>query len=380
MAGLVVTDRRDCGVTMVSNRFIDRFLPEANGEFVKVYLLLLRQISEGKEVSVSHMADGLNNTEKDVLRALKYWEKMKLLKLEYGTDKRLSGIVLLEAEPDSRMELPVNGMAAAKTAAVSETAAAPERAAVSEAAVTTEAAVASERNFVPASAGKTRDLQVLEKDEDFCQLLYLAGRYTGKNLTPRDCDVLANLYGKLGMSAELLEYLVEYCVSNGHKSMRYIETVALNWNERGIKTVEQARAETVSGGKNTYAVLKAFGLGGRNPAAGERVIIDQWFRDYGFPVDVVLEACDRTMRAIHQPSFEYADKILRDWKEKGVLKKADIARLDGKGPGREGREPRKERGEQTSERKPEAKRSNKFHNFPQRDYDCDELVKELNGF
>ena len=152
MAGLVVTDRRDCGVTMVSNRFIERFLPEANGEFVKVYLLLLRQISEGKEVSVSHMADGLNNTEKDVLRALKYWEKMKLLKLEYGTDKRLSGIVLLEEEPDSRMELPVNGMAAAKTAAVSETAAAPERAAVSEAAVTTEAAVASERNFVPASA------------------------------------------------------------------------------------------------------------------------------------------------------------------------------------------------------------------------------------
>ena len=109
-------------------------------------------------------------------------------------------------------------------------------------------------------------------------------------------------------------------------------------------------------------------------------MIDQWFRDYGFPVDVVLEACDRTMRAIHQPSFEYADKILRDWKEKGVLKKADIARLDGKGPGREGWEPRKERGEQTSERKPEAKRSNKFHNFPQRDYDCDELVKELNGF
>lgn len=111
-------------------------------------------------------------------------------------------------------------------------------------------------------------MQALTKDADFTQLVYMAGRYTGKNLTARDCDVLGNLYGNLHMSAELLEYLLEYCVSNGHRSMRYIEAVALNWKERGILTVEQARAETVMGGKNTYAVLKAFGLGGRNPAAG----------------------------------------------------------------------------------------------------------------
>ena len=339
-----VRDRRQDGAIFVSNRFIDRLLPDANGEFVKVYLLLLRKISEGKELSVSYMADKLNNTEKDVLRALKYWDKVKVLKLEYGEGGLLSGLEVLPEDSEGtayRAEEPETG---------------PETA----------------RNPMPQKQEgpkeKTADLEELQEDEDFSQLLDLIGCYVGKILTSRECEVLANLYANVGMSAELLEYLVEYCVSNGHKSMRYIETVALNWHERGIETVEEARNETANGGKHTYAVLKAFGLGGRNPAEVERTMIDRWFRDYSFPVDIVLEACDRTMRTIHQPSFEYADKILKEWKEKGVRAVEDIARLDEKPEG--GRETKKkEKGKQ-----------NPSGNFPQRDYDCDELVKEINGF
>ncbi|MCI8465213.1 MAG: DnaD domain protein [Lachnospiraceae bacterium] len=392
MAGLSVKNRRRCSVTLVSNRFIDQFLPEANGEFVKVYLLLLRQVSGGGELSVSRMADGLDNTEKDVLRALKYWEKMKLLKLEYGEDRTLSGIVLLEEETSERGDLMQEE--SQEKVSLSD---------VQEATDRTE--LSAEESDRPEISGpeanreenpleknqplkRTVDLQALNEDEDFCQLLYLAGRYTAKNLTPRDCDILANLYAGEGMSAELLEYLVEYCVSNGHKSMRYIETVALNWKERGIRTVEEARAGMVNGGKNTYAVLKAFGLGGRNPAAVERSMIDRWFRDYGFSVEMVLEACDRTMRAIHQPSFEYADKILKEWKARGIQKKDDIARLDGRpGAWPEGKKKETDKTEagrtEVGKRgtgKREGKKPNRFHNFPQRDYDYDALVKELNGF
>ncbi|MCI8550937.1 MAG: DnaD domain protein [Lachnospiraceae bacterium] len=381
MSGLSVTNQRRCGVTVVSNQFIDRFLPEANGEFVKVYLLLLRQVSEGRELSVSHMADGLDNTEKDVMRALKYWEKMKLLRLEYGTDQALSGIVFLDEETVSETACTAEKtegslLADKQQGKISEDKEGRQKKTDEEGKsglfAAREQGIETEKPEKGGQAAeKTADLQELQADEDFCQLLYLAGRYTAKNLTPRDCDVLAHLYGGLGMSAELLEYLVEYCVSNGHKSMRYIETVALNWNERGIKTVEQAKVETVNGGKNTYAVLKAFGLGGRNPAAAERSMIDRWFRDYGFSLEVVLEACDRTMRVIHQPSFEYADKILKDWKVKGIRVKDDISRMDGKVEGGQTKAKIEKRG---------TKRPNKFHNFSQRDYDYDALVKELNGF
>ena len=69
----------------------------------------------------------------------------------------------------------------------------------------------------------------------FPQLLYIAQKYLNKVFTPRDCQVFAWLYEGLGMSSELLEYLVEYCAQNGHSSVRYLETVAVSWHEKGIK-------------------------------------------------------------------------------------------------------------------------------------------------
>lgn len=375
MAGLYVTDRQSHGATVVSNRFVDEYMAEANGEFVKVYLLLLRQMTHGGELSVAGMADRLNNTEADVLRALKYWEKTGLIRLEYDRAGTLAGILLLDG--DEILQTPgrenrqgiedVSGQIPGRENRRRTGFSVEHPDGWAEAGAAEQEAAAKS---VFDGGGPTKEqMQTLAKDADFTQLVYMAGRYTGKNLTARDCDVLGNLYGNLHMSAELLEYLLEYCVSNGHRSMRYIEAVALNWKERGILTVEQARAETVMGGKNTYAVLKAFGLGGRNPAAGERKTIDRWFREYGFPVEVVLEACDRTMRTIHQPSFEYADKILTEWRKKGISRKEDIARLDEKQPKA-----------QAQIQSRDEKRPNSFHNFTQRDYDYDELVKKLNGF
>ncbi len=374
MAGLLVRDRRVGGVTLVSNQFIDRFLPEANGEFVKVYLFLIRLVSEGRELSVSYMADRLNNTEKDVLRAFKYWEKMKLLRLEFGAGQELLGLELLPEAgeragahavshgEDAREDI-FGGAAASEAPKERRSYAAPAPGDFQGEPEPEAPDIREEES----PGEEPVDLQALEEDEEFGQLLDVIGCYVGKILTARECEVLANLYGGVGMSSELLEYLVEYCVSGGHKSMRYIETVALNWHERGIETVEQARAETAGGGKNAYAVLKAFGLNGRNPAAAERSMIDRWFKDYSLPVELVLEACNKTMRTIHQPSFEYADKILKEWKDKGIRAVEDIARLDGKPEGKKFA-------------KKEEKGAGGTQNFPQREYDCDELVRKLNGF
>ena len=84
-------------VTILSNRFIDNFMPRANGEFVKVYIYLLRMVSAApSSFSLEHMADSLFCTERDISRALKYWESEKLIALTYTADQKLSGITLLE--------------------------------------------------------------------------------------------------------------------------------------------------------------------------------------------------------------------------------------------------------------------------------------------
>ncbi len=51
------------GVTVVSNLFLDKYMIKANGEYVKVYLYLLRCLSErDRELSVGYLADVLENT------------------------------------------------------------------------------------------------------------------------------------------------------------------------------------------------------------------------------------------------------------------------------------------------------------------------------
>ena len=56
--------------TYIPNAFIDTYMPEANGSFVKVYLYLLRQMGTATPVlTIEMMADMLSNTEADILRA-----------------------------------------------------------------------------------------------------------------------------------------------------------------------------------------------------------------------------------------------------------------------------------------------------------------------
>ena len=59
--------------TMISNAFLDDYMPRANGEFVKVYLMLLRICAGGGEpLTLGRLADLLNCTENDVIRAIRY--------------------------------------------------------------------------------------------------------------------------------------------------------------------------------------------------------------------------------------------------------------------------------------------------------------------
>ena len=89
----------DFSTTAISNRFIDEYMTSANGEFVKIYLYLMRCMnSPDCSFSISKAADKFNHTEKDIQRALKYWEKMNLLQLEYAPDKSISGIYFLDSE------------------------------------------------------------------------------------------------------------------------------------------------------------------------------------------------------------------------------------------------------------------------------------------
>lgn len=74
--------------------------------------------------------------------------------------------------------------------------------------------------------------------------------------------------------------------------------------------------------------MKAFGISNRDPGQHERAMISKWADTYCFDTDIIIEACNRTIKAIHQPSFEYADTILSKWKNANVTTMEDIRKDD----------------------------------------------------
>ena len=54
------------------------------------------------------------------------------------------------------------------------------------------------------------ELDRLQGDGEFSQLLYVAGQYMGRLLKPQDADMLAYLYDSLHMSCDVIEYVIEY--------------------------------------------------------------------------------------------------------------------------------------------------------------------------
>ena len=367
--------------TMVADEFIDRYMPEANGEYVKVYLYILRHGE--RQVTVLELADALNCTESDIRRALAYWERLGVL--EEGIEvppqdggAEVTDILREKKEPARKAAEAAEEAAGAAAEKEPEAADRAEKEAadraekeaadrtVKEAADRTGKEAADrtvEKAGVPAEdAGGSmpaesvsapaesegmltglpdaripaqravytpEQVKQLSEEEDFTQLLYVAQKYLNKVFTPRDCEVFAYMYDGLRMPAELLEYLVEYCVQGGHSSIRYLETVGLNWHEKGICTVEQAKQHTASYSNEAFAVMRAFGLSDRRPGSSEMEMIHRWFREWGFTKEMVLEACARTLAATSRPSFAYADRILMEWRKAEARTMEDVRKLDG---------------------------------------------------
>lgn len=319
--------------TLVSNIFLDEYMPAANGEYVKIYLYLLRCLkSDSQELSIPLIADKFEHTETDVRRALKYWEKMKLLKLEYDSSRNLTGICLTDGKPAE----PVCSVPVSPASSVSSQ------------------AHGSAKPFTEAEAK---------------QLMFICEQYLKKTLSSVEMSRILEFHEELGFSADLIEYLIEYCASKGHKSIRYIESVAQSWHRDGITSVSQAKQQTNTFNKAYFSILKSFGITNRNPVDAEITYMNKWMKEYGFPEELITEACSRTMAAIHQPSFEYADKILNTWRESGVKTLSDLTRID-----EQFRSSRQKPETQTQRKSPTP---NRFCNFQQRDYDFKELEKQL---
>lgn len=379
--------------TTVSDIFIDQYMPKANGEFVKVYLYLLRATGSGAGIAtISEIADHFSNTEADIIRALNYWASEGILQLQYGADGQIMGINLCS--------LSVSGMQAAQSniqSAVADNAAQNilqngvvnnDAQNISTANIRMQDSVVakfkSQTTDKPASSQKEYTLDEIKefrKNPDISELFFIIETYLKHTLSSSDTNMVLYWLDELHFSTDLVEYLVEYCITKGHSSLRYMNKVALGWADAGIKTVDQAKDDAAAHSQIYYSVMKALGITGRNLVDSEVSLINKWVGEYGFDIELVKAACSKTISAIQKPSFEYTDSILANWRKKDVHTLKDVEVLDAnfaKANKASATGSLQGTNAANGSSKPKSNNpgsKNKFNNFNQRNNDYDKLEK-----
>ena len=353
----------------VANIFIDKYMADANGEFVKVYLYLLRCMSEqGKSMSISNIADFFNHTEKDVMRALKYWDKQGVLSLTFDEGKNLRGICLCNLLADVPSATTITTDA---PSTIASTQATDKATSAVSSTMTKETVSAPAKKAAPAKRDYSlNEVQNFCNNHEISELLFIIETYLKHPLNTTEMNTLFFWYDSLHFSGELIEYLVEYCITNGHSSLRYMDKVAIGWSENGIDTIDKAKEHVSIRSKAYYSIMKAFGISGRNLADSELSFVNKWTKDYGFDTELIQEACKRTISATQKPSFEYADSILTNWHNSQVHTLKDIEALDAAFS-------KSKRSTSNTSTNAASNKKNKFNNFHQRSYEADDIEKLL---
>lgn len=370
MSSLILSTESSEGYTSVSNIFISEYVPGANGEFVKVYLYLLHLMSlRSNNISISLLADTFNQTEADIMRALRYWDSLDVISLSFnGPGNGLSNIVLRDIKHTGQAANAMADPIAAESASVNSTSSYQTetvRAAKPDI-KQTEVIYTAEPSKVSYSK---EQLNGFLANDNFSMLLFVIEQYMGRPLSTKETNSIVYFYDGLKLSTDLIEYLFEYCVEHDKKSINYIEKVALSWASKNIHTIAEAKEETSNHTDYVYQIMKAFGLSNREPAQHEKAMIAKWADTYCFDTDMIIEACNRTIKAIHQPSFEYADTILANWKNSNVSSLEDVKKADAAYAAGNNIKPK-----QTASSKPA---NNRFNNFQQRDKKSDDWYNSL---
>ena len=323
------------GTTELSNTFIDHYMTACPPVYSLLYILSMKKLLCNEPISIEDLARQFNITQSDVLNAWKHWESTGLVKLE-KLEKSKNDIMSITFLPVNPLKEPPAEPAETPKAPILETR--PQ--------YTTEELAAYRRHST-----------------DVARLFDCASRVLGKLLCVNDMSVIFGFHDWLGLPFDVIEYLFEYCERGGHRHLRYIEKCALDWADNEISDVETAALYVQNFDKNYRTIMHYMGITGY-PTQSHRKYIDRWVDEWQMPLDLIMEACDRSVAETGKAKPSYANTVLAEWHKKGIndiagVKAADEEFLKG----------REEKNIVRLDKKSAKVKVNRFANFNQREND-----------
>ena len=283
----------------VPTAIVDQHIQLCSAASLKALLVLLR--NGGRPLALSDIARKIGLSEPDTQDALNYWIVSGLLARDDGSP------------PPAAAPSPI-AQAALATPSLPETAGAPA------------ASESEEEQKVIRTSSRPRLTQEMiadmaKKDRHIASLIEEAQTLLGGPLSPTATEMLVSLQSYGGMPVEVILMVIQYCVSIGKSSVRYIEKTAYDWMDRGIDTFEKAERHMLEQNKvneQEGKIKKAFGIYDRNLTSKEREYIEKWFGRFQFELPMIQLAYERTIDNKGKLSFPYCDAILTKWFEKGI--------------------------------------------------------------
>ena len=239
--------------TSVSNIFMDEYMPRANGEFIKIYLHLLRLVNSNNdiadELTTERIADKFSMLESDVIRALNYWAEQNLITLSYNSQNEISGITL---ESILRNRYIVKGITSTETNLLASASGQSESIPVPE---STGHIIPAKRKYTP------REILDFADNDTFNDIQLLAQTYLGRPLSSNDINSILYMIDGLCFDADFIEYIMDACIKDGFNSLSSIEKRAVEYAKKDINSIEEAKADIlvvgVDGIGEAYDSIKA---------------------------------------------------------------------------------------------------------------------------
>jgi len=311
MSFLVETTDIDLGDTSIENIFINDFMPMADGTYVKVYLLGYKyakdkdaNISLNNEIISKH----LNIPLSDVLHAWDFWQEKGIIKKhtkESGNDYDY------EVEFLNLKQLYIKNNY--RPVSLKET---PKESSSSNTLYTCSVEDLIEANKVPSI------------HEMFDSIDYIVRR----PLVPNEKRKVLEWIYNYNMNPDVIIKAFFYSVEKkGKKNINYIEGIIRNWYDMNITNVEALQEHFKSKDEKFYRyerILKSLGINMSFPNEAQTKVIDKWFNDWKFTLDVVLRACEDGSKKTTNPNINYIDGILSSWYEKGIKSVDEIVEKD----------------------------------------------------
>jgi DnaD and phage-associated domain len=237
----------------VENIFINEYMPEAPGDYVKVFIYAQMYAEYGLDMSNETMAKQLGITEKKVLDAWTYWEKIGAVRKHYIDN---SGDVEFTVEFLNLKEF----------------------------------LYGKNRTPVPA-AEESKSEDNIFGNENVKKMFSEVEKKFGRGLSSTEISTIMSWLTDYSATPEVVLYGVDYCVQKNKLSIRYIETIIRKWTELGLNTVDQVADYLHQMDERFYQykrVLNALGFT-RNATEAEKRMMDNWFDGMGFSMDRVLD-------------------------------------------------------------------------------------------